>query len=261
MKVSILALVLGGVVAGGASAGLSPEDATTPEELFCAASRVVVVEVEKVSPGRATKGDPARVEVKVLESLSGAGIPGVEERWSFGWLPRAHGVDWGGPEAEAMIRTWEAEPFPGPSVGSRWILAVPDEGEGIGFTPARRRPEGERDWAVRAVACGGEEESEEAEEAEVEEVSEEPAESEEEVPGEGSDPDAWDAMIGAATGTLRVCPDRWIQNRMPGVVPMPGTAPEPARDYFLVGGRRREIAEFDGEWLQENCDLTPEQVW
>ncbi len=287
MRNLLLALGLSVVVAAAVLADQSLEESIPPEELFCGAPRVVVVEIQAVSAGRATRGEPARVEARVLETVSGEGIPGVEEEWTFSWLPPGHGVDWGGAEAEAMIRRLEAEPYPGPEVGSRWILAVPEEGTGIGFTPARRKPEAERAWAVKAAACGNEEEDEGGsgdgdgdgeEEGEDMEAEEESAEEEpvEEVsirppvpggrsgparPGRGVDPGEWDALLRQARGTLRVCPDQWIQNRMPGMVPFGGDRSEPARDYFILGGRRREISEFDGTWLGENCDLRPQKVW
>lgn len=52
---------------------------------------------------------------------------------------------------------------------------------------------------------------------------------------------------------LKICPEEWIQNRMPG----PGTNVE---EYFIIDGMRREMKEFDLEWVKKNCNLKPTVV-
>lgn len=58
-----------------------------------------------------------------------------------------------------------------------------------------------------------------------------------------------------ATNGLRVCPDEWIQNKMPG----PDS--QQTNEYFILDGKRREIKEFDMEWLKKNCDIKPQIVY
>lgn len=53
---------------------------------------------------------------------------------------------------------------------------------------------------------------------------------------------------------LQICPDIWIENKMPREIP--GVA----RDYFIIGGERRELKEFDMVWIEENCDLVKQIV-
>ncbi len=52
---------------------------------------------------------------------------------------------------------------------------------------------------------------------------------------------------------LQTCPEEWIQNRMPG----PGTNFE---EYYIVDGKRRELKEFDLEWVKKNCNIKPTVV-
>jgi hypothetical protein len=57
---------------------------------------------------------------------------------------------------------------------------------------------------------------------------------------------------------LRVCPDAWIDNQMPLVIG-PETEKTP-RQYFILDGKRRELAEFDLEWVKEHCQIQPQIV-
>jgi hypothetical protein len=59
-------------------------------------------------------------------------------------------------------------------------------------------------------------------------------------------------VLGASTsgGLIRSCPDEKIVNRMP---------PGPETSYYIVRGRRAEVAEYDGPWVTANCTV-PEQV-
>ncbi|MDP9249155.1 MAG: hypothetical protein M3M85_01430, partial [bacterium] len=52
---------------------------------------------------------------------------------------------------------------------------------------------------------------------------------------------------------LSVCPEEWIQNRMPGIVG--DTTP---KEYYIYKGVRRELSEFDVSWVKTNCSITPE---
>lgn len=57
---------------------------------------------------------------------------------------------------------------------------------------------------------------------------------------------------------LQVCPEAWIDDQMPMTID-PGTENIP-RQYFILGGKRRELAEFDMEWVGEHCDIQPQVV-
>lgn len=53
---------------------------------------------------------------------------------------------------------------------------------------------------------------------------------------------------------IKACPEEWFQNRMPG----PGS--NEASEYFIYEGKRRELKEFDVEWIKKNCDVKPQIV-
>ena len=56
---------------------------------------------------------------------------------------------------------------------------------------------------------------------------------------------------------IRECPDSWIENRMPSV----SDKPSEKKQYFIVNGERKEIKEYDLEWIVENCNITPQVVY
>lgn len=59
-------------------------------------------------------------------------------------------------------------------------------------------------------------------------------------------------MFGPGTGGLmRVCPEAWFDNRMPGPVDEGGLP----REYFIVNGERVETSEMDVEWVRANCEI------
>jgi hypothetical protein len=58
-------------------------------------------------------------------------------------------------------------------------------------------------------------------------------------------------------GKLRVCPEEWIINKMPSTDDSTGKGAQ----YFIYQGKRRELSEFDFEWVQKNCNLTPQVVY
>jgi hypothetical protein len=55
---------------------------------------------------------------------------------------------------------------------------------------------------------------------------------------------------------LQLCPDEWIENRMPSV----GSPPQ-ADQYFILNGERRELKDFDLEWIKKNCSVKPQIVY
>lgn len=52
---------------------------------------------------------------------------------------------------------------------------------------------------------------------------------------------------------LRTCPDEWIENRMPG--PKAKQDRQKPNQYFILDGKRRELQEFDLDWIRNNCDI------
>ncbi|MFA6170848.1 MAG: hypothetical protein WCW77_04825 [Patescibacteria group bacterium] len=54
---------------------------------------------------------------------------------------------------------------------------------------------------------------------------------------------------------LKQCPDEWIDNQMPSV-----GARKTETQYFILDGKRREVNEFDAEWVQKNCNVNKQTV-
>lgn len=59
---------------------------------------------------------------------------------------------------------------------------------------------------------------------------------------------------------LRQCPDAWYQNQMPTVTNEKADH-LPAKEYFVIKGHRRELKEFDLNWVKENCKIKPTTVY
>ena len=57
---------------------------------------------------------------------------------------------------------------------------------------------------------------------------------------------------------IRDCPEEKIVNRMPTVVEEGGSS-EP-NSYFIYNGERRELKEFDLDWIEANCELSETEV-
>ncbi len=55
---------------------------------------------------------------------------------------------------------------------------------------------------------------------------------------------------------LEVCPDHWYDNQMPSYEPNISST-----QYFVLDGERRELNEFDVDWVMDNCDLEIEVVY
>lgn len=56
---------------------------------------------------------------------------------------------------------------------------------------------------------------------------------------------------------LRDCPEEWYENRMPGIIG-PNDVP---KEYFVYKGVRRELYEFDVNWVKTNCSVKSEAVY
>lgn len=51
---------------------------------------------------------------------------------------------------------------------------------------------------------------------------------------------------------IRECPDEWIEDRMPSVE-NENSATE--RQYFIFNGERKEIKDYDVDWIKNNCSV------
>lgn len=60
-------------------------------------------------------------------------------------------------------------------------------------------------------------------------------------------------------GLLKVCPDRWYDNRMPTIMDR-GTT-RVSVQYFIYKGVRRELSDFDLVWIKNNCSIKPSSVY
>ncbi len=61
----------------------------------------------------------------------------------------------------------------------------------------------------------------------------------------------------SSSGSLmRICPEEWIVNHMPSTV---GQETD-LNEYFVYQGKRRELTEFDVNWVKSNCPIKPEIV-
>lgn len=59
---------------------------------------------------------------------------------------------------------------------------------------------------------------------------------------------------------LKVCPDEWIDNQMPGIGIIDDDT-QKRRMYFILNGKRMEMSEFDIEWVRNNCNIEPQVVF
>jgi hypothetical protein len=48
---------------------------------------------------------------------------------------------------------------------------------------------------------------------------------------------------------LKECPTSLIKNNMPAVFPSVNS------DYYILNGERKEISDFDAEWVSANCEV------
>lgn len=58
---------------------------------------------------------------------------------------------------------------------------------------------------------------------------------------------------------LRVCPDQWIVDH--SGCGGEGSLPCENEEYFILNGERRELQEFNLDWVNDNCDVVPEQFY
>lgn len=60
---------------------------------------------------------------------------------------------------------------------------------------------------------------------------------------------------------LQECPDRWVIDLMQESLDEDGNPYNEPREYYSLNGERRELREFDLNWVEENCDLEPQEVF
>lgn len=58
---------------------------------------------------------------------------------------------------------------------------------------------------------------------------------------------------------LKECPDEMILNKMPRVEG--ASRPKLPPSYYIKDGVRREIQEYDHEWLRNNCTIPVQEVY
>lgn len=58
---------------------------------------------------------------------------------------------------------------------------------------------------------------------------------------------------------LQICPDEWIDNQMPCACEAPPC--ECGGQYFIINGERKEIKNYDLNWIRANCDVQLEVVY
>ncbi|OGN02639.1 MAG: hypothetical protein A2655_02875 [Candidatus Yanofskybacteria bacterium RIFCSPHIGHO2_01_FULL_43_42] len=60
---------------------------------------------------------------------------------------------------------------------------------------------------------------------------------------------------------LKVCPEEWYVNQMPGTVGLETDQNKIPNEYFIYKGIRRELSEFDINWVKTNCSVRPQVVY
>ena len=56
--------------------------------------------------------------------------------------------------------------------------------------------------------------------------------------------------------SIRGCPDEWIENRMPSV-----EGDNSERQYFIFDGKRKEIKNYDLDWIKSSCSVKVQYVY
>lgn len=68
----------------------------------------------------------------------------------------------------------------------------------------------------------------------------------------GRSSDYFRLITGLPLAKKRVCPDQWIENRMPGL--------QPVSQYFIINGKRVAVEQYDIEWIKANCSVDQPQA-
>lgn len=54
----------------------------------------------------------------------------------------------------------------------------------------------------------------------------------------------------------KACPDEWIEDRMPTT-----EGDKSTKQYFIFNGERKEIKNYDVDWIKNNCSAQIEYVY
>ncbi len=55
---------------------------------------------------------------------------------------------------------------------------------------------------------------------------------------------------------IKNCPDEWVEDRMPGA------GNDSAKNqYFIINGERKELRDYDLEWIRSNCSVQIQYVY
>ena len=70
--------------------------------------------------------------------------------------------------------------------------------------------------------------------------------------------DSSDQSFKIVTELLKVCPSSKVINQMPTPV---GPNQNPPSVYYILNGQRKELTEFDSNWVQYNCVVSQQVVY
>lgn len=62
--------------------------------------------------------------------------------------------------------------------------------------------------------------------------------------------------IHLSTELIQACPDEWIEDRMPTV----GNN-DSSRQYFIIDGGRKEVTDYDVDWIKTHCSVKMQAVY
>ena len=68
--------------------------------------------------------------------------------------------------------------------------------------------------------------------------------------------------VGNVSNKKRVCPEEWFDDQMPRVIndKVPDIR-EGSSQYFIIGGERKEIKDYDLDWIRDNCTIKPQIIY
>ncbi len=68
----------------------------------------------------------------------------------------------------------------------------------------------------------------------------------------GSEYQKLNQVAPVSVSKIHACPDEWIENKMPAVN-QSGSSP---REYFIFAGQRKELSDYNVEWIRLNCKVS-----
>ena len=67
-------------------------------------------------------------------------------------------------------------------------------------------------------------------------------------------------FLGGPKTKLQICPDEWYDDQMPCVYVNDSSECDMETQYFIIDNERRELSEFDVDWIKENCEINEPSV-